>query len=149
MEDVRALVEEILNDGYLLVLATIDADGPWTAPVVFVPDDALNLYWISLPETRHSRAIAHRPAVGGTIIASHKDQDERAVQISGTAEAVDDVPFALEMAFAQKRGEPIPERHGGVLSFDGKQYQWYKLTPSTFKLTYNRHFGYDNRLLAL
>ena len=63
--------ERIVRGNQYMVLATADEAGvPWATPVWFATDDAQNLYWVSSPETRHSRNIAARPEVGIAIFDS-------------------------------------------------------------------------------
>ena len=53
------------------MLATADGAGaPWATPVWFATEDGRNLYWVSSPETRHSRNLAARPQVGIAIFDS-------------------------------------------------------------------------------
>ena len=76
-EIARQLIDEILY----LTLATADASGnPWASPVFFTPDGYHDFYWVSSPDSRHSRNIASRRHVAITIYDSR-------VPI-GTAEAV-------------------------------------------------------------
>ncbi|HJP74796.1 MAG TPA: pyridoxamine 5'-phosphate oxidase family protein [Pseudonocardiaceae bacterium] len=51
-----------------LTLATADRDGlPWASPVYYTPDGGTDFYWVSRPESRHSRNIAERPEVAIVI----------------------------------------------------------------------------------
>jgi uncharacterized protein YhbP (UPF0306 family) len=64
-------VPRLLAVNIYMVLATADADGvPWATPVYFAAGDERHLYWVSSPETRHSRNIAMRPEVAITIFDS-------------------------------------------------------------------------------
>ncbi|MEN9390255.1 MAG: hypothetical protein RLZZ283_355 [Candidatus Parcubacteria bacterium] len=148
MENTRNLVQEVLENAYLLVLSTNDSEGVWSAPVVFIHDEQLNLYWISQPTTRHSKALLENPLVAGSIIASFASDDERAVQVSGRAELSGGPSFELIEKFAQKRNEPVPKTPDDVLGFlEGDR--WYCLKPDTYKLTHSKHFGYENVFLKL
>ncbi len=50
----RALLDSI----YYLTLATVDANGsPRVSPVYFTPHEYTDYYWVSRPDTRHSRNI--------------------------------------------------------------------------------------------
>lgn len=87
-DDVRAALCEFLSQHSTLALATAGlADGrPQVAPLFFVSDEALNLYWISDPDSRHSRNIADWNDVAATIYAHTWDwQSIKGVQIEGTA----------------------------------------------------------------
>jgi uncharacterized protein YhbP (UPF0306 family) len=51
-----------------------------------VSDEALNLYWLSHPESAHSQHIAERPAVAVTAYAAFREPSEiRGVQLHGEA----------------------------------------------------------------
>lgn len=73
--------ERIVRANQYMVLATADDVGvPWATPVWFATDDARTLYWVSSPETRHSRNISARPQVGIAIFDS--------TQVPGTGKGV-------------------------------------------------------------
>ncbi|MEV4019513.1 pyridoxamine 5'-phosphate oxidase family protein [Nonomuraea angiospora] len=66
------LVPRLLTDNRYLVLATADRQGrPWAAPVFFAARDEDRLFWVSAPDSRHSRNIAERPDVAITVFDSH------------------------------------------------------------------------------
>jgi hypothetical protein len=54
-----------------MVLGTADATGrPWVSPVYYAPAGYREFFWVSSPETRHSRNIAARPEVSIVIFDS-------------------------------------------------------------------------------
>ncbi len=70
----RSGVDRVLTANRYLVLGTADEDGqPWVSPVFFAPLDANRLCWVSSPDSRHSRNIAHRTAVAITVFDSTVD----------------------------------------------------------------------------
>ena len=71
MTDVWETVPRLLAEIKYLVLGTADEAGhPWTSPVYFAAADPRRLYWVSSPDSRHSRNIAHRPQVAITVFDS-------------------------------------------------------------------------------
>jgi uncharacterized protein YhbP (UPF0306 family) len=53
------------------VLGTADSAGqPWVTPVFFAPLDRDRVYWVSSPDSRHSRNITQRAAVAITVFDS-------------------------------------------------------------------------------
>lgn len=87
-DDVRAALSEFLGQHSTLALSTAGLyDGrPQVAPLFFVSDEALNLYWISDPDSRHSRNIADWSDVAAAVYAHPWDwQSIKGVQIEGTA----------------------------------------------------------------
>ena len=141
-QDLKSLVQEVLRDGFAVNLGVADASGPWVAPVVYVVDDAFNLYWISIADCQHSRAIAENPDIAAVVIATHDTDNERALQMSGTAVRLEGPMFELEQRLQEKRGLPAPEAPGDLLTGG---YEWYVFTPDRFELTYNTVFGYDRQ----
>jgi nitroimidazol reductase NimA-like FMN-containing flavoprotein (pyridoxamine 5'-phosphate oxidase superfamily) len=61
----------IIDANHYLTLATADRDGrPWASPVYYTPDGGGDFYWVSRPDSRHSRNLADRPEVGIVIYDS-------------------------------------------------------------------------------
>ena len=73
-------------------LATADRQHtPYAANIQYVSDDALNLYWVSSPESAHSQHLLARPDVAMTVYA-HVDAPGQihGVQMRGRAGVVAD-----------------------------------------------------------
>jgi uncharacterized protein YhbP (UPF0306 family) len=67
----RSAVDRVLAANRYLVLGTADEDGqPWVTPVFFALLDPNRVCWVSSPDSRHSRNIAHRAAVAITVFDS-------------------------------------------------------------------------------
>ena len=141
-QDLKSLVHEVLRDGFAVNLGVSDASGPWIAPVVYVLDDAFDLYWISIADCQHSRAIAENPNIAAVVIATQDTDKERALQMTGEAMRIEGAMLELEQRLQAKRGLPAPQSPGEILT-DG--YEWYRFTPDRFELTYNALFGYDRQ----
>jgi uncharacterized protein YhbP (UPF0306 family) len=79
---IRTYIQQVLH----MSLATSSNNRPWVSEVHFVYDDALNLYFRSMPARRHSLEIADNPCVAGDIITQHhRGQKVRGVYFEGTA----------------------------------------------------------------
>jgi nitroimidazol reductase NimA-like FMN-containing flavoprotein (pyridoxamine 5'-phosphate oxidase superfamily) len=66
-----AMARRIIDSNRYMTIASVDEDGgPWATPVYFNPDGYGRLYWISSPETRHSRNIANTPDVSIVVFDS-------------------------------------------------------------------------------
>jgi uncharacterized protein YhbP (UPF0306 family) len=66
-----AVVPRLLASNRYLVLGTADETGqPWVTPVFFAARDHARLYWVSSPQSRHSRNIEARPEVAITVFDS-------------------------------------------------------------------------------
>lgn len=67
-------------------IATSVDGQPWCCTVFYVYDKDFNFYWISKPDTRHSKEIAKNPKVAGAIVLPHVPKDpSRGIQFQGRA----------------------------------------------------------------
>jgi uncharacterized protein len=86
------LKQQILN--YLqthntMTLATCAGDTPWAA-TVFYASEELQLYFFSVPDSRHCQNLAANPRVAVTIQEDYKDWREiKGIQLEGTVALVD------------------------------------------------------------
>jgi general stress protein 26 len=68
---VTARALEIVEGNRYLVIATASPDGtPWVTPVYFAHAGLSTFWWVSSPESRHSRLIAANPRVALTVFDS-------------------------------------------------------------------------------
>ena len=106
-DDVRALLERENT----LVLATAADDGtPIATPLFYYSDGEGNLYWLSSPDSRHSRNLSARPRVAVAVFAQVTDWKEiRGVQMEGAAEAVDSATRAAILDPYRRRFALGPE----------------------------------------
>src|SRR5918995_6311006 len=83
---------EIIDANRYMVLGTSNAGGvPWASPVWFAQRDYREFFWVSRPETRHSRNLAERPQLAIAIFDSTVEPYHgQAVYISATAEIVEE-----------------------------------------------------------
>lgn len=87
MADHAAIARHILDTGSFMTLATADAAGlPWASPVWFAQENYRELYWVSDPDSRHSRNLAARPELSIVVFDSTQTPgDVQAVYMSATA----------------------------------------------------------------
>ena len=138
--DLKTRVLDVLQDTHLMSLATQDDGGIWVADVIFIYDDDLSVYWMSHPESRHSKAIVTNSRVAGSITASNKSGEPNfGIQFEGVAEKVEGARHDLVVRHFTKRGRPAPPETEDILEGDS----WYKLTLSKIRLIDEQNFGYD------
>jgi uncharacterized protein YhbP (UPF0306 family) len=66
-----SMIDRVLAVNLYLVLGTADEDGqPWVSPVFFAQLGPNRLCWLSSPDARHSRNIAHRNTIAITVFDS-------------------------------------------------------------------------------
>ncbi len=75
-----------------MALATVGPNGePQVAAVFFAADEAMNLYWVSMPGTRHgAAAVATGRASAAVYPAVWGWAEIRGLQVTGRAEVVTD-----------------------------------------------------------
>lgn len=85
---VRALIER----NRVVVLATTDGNQPWIAPLEYMADEDLNLFFFSLAESRHVRHLEANSTVAATvfdhrqpIVTATSSVDLNGVQMECTA----------------------------------------------------------------
>ena len=148
MTDIKPKIREVLEKGHLMSLATVDDGGVWVADVVYVYDDEFNIYWMSDPDVRHSKAILKNPQTAGSITISNKTKEKNlGIQFSGKAERLEGIQFQLLIKHLAKRGYPAPDLSQAAKLLDGDM--WYKLTPARIDLTDEEQFGFDKRNMDL
>ncbi len=145
--DIKAKILEVLNRGHLMSLATLDDGGLWVADLVYVFDEDLNIYWMSDPGVRHSKAILKNAQVAGTITISNKSKESNlGIQFSGQAEKIDGPRHDLAIKHLAKRGYPEPKESDDVLQGDS----WYVLRPrQQIDLIDEENYGYNKKSLEL
>lgn len=107
-QDLAAMARTIIDANQYMTLATADALGqPWPSPVFYATADYAEFYWISAPESTHSRNLAQRPQAGIVIFDSRAPEGTgQAVYLSAAAEQVHDDD--LDRALAVYPG-PVPD----------------------------------------
>lgn len=87
MLDLDAHARDLMDANLYVVLGTVDTEGvPWTSPVYFATGDHTEIFWVSSPDTQHSRNLAARPQLSMVIFDSTvPPYHGRAVYLSGTA----------------------------------------------------------------
>lgn len=143
--DLRQLIVDVLEKGYLMSLGTHDSGGVWVADVIYIFDEELNLYWMSDPEVRHSSAIVKQPQVAGTITVSQAAEPNLGLQFSGKAAAIDGARYDLAVKHLAKRHKLKPAETDDVLDGD----KWYQLTPEFIELIDEKDFGYEKQKMII
>jgi len=143
-KDIKQLIKEVLEKGYLMSLATIDDGGVWVSDVIYIHDDDLNIYWMSDSGVRHSKAMQQNNKIAGTITVSGVREDNLGIQFDGVAEKLDGNHHDLAIKHYQKRNKPTPLESDDVLDGDS----WYVLKPKNIELICESLFGFDKKKLV-
>lgn len=130
----RNFIVRYLDIARLMQVATCAAGKPWCATVYFAHDNLHNLYWISVPETRHSQELAQNPRVAGTIVLPHTyGEPVHGLQFEGMAREVTDPDEIRSLS------ESYIERYGRYnlaeeIISGANPNHLYQIVPETFVL---------------
>jgi nitroimidazol reductase NimA-like FMN-containing flavoprotein (pyridoxamine 5'-phosphate oxidase superfamily) len=115
-QDPGEVARAIVHANVYMTLATADGEGrPWASPVFYATDGAGAFYWMSSPETTHSRNLAARPEVALVIFDSRAvPPDGEGVWLSATAAEL--TGEDIEAGLAVYPGPP--ERGGRRIGLD-------------------------------
>ena len=123
-----------------LSLATSDADGvPWCSPLEYVCDEALNLYWVSKIDARHSENVRLNPRAAIAIFDSGQTPgvglleglyaEGRIAELDATETTRLTPTVRRWLAWRDaERLEPRPPHSSG----DGAEWRFYRFSPSTW-----------------
>lgn len=143
MDKIQKRIVEVLQNGYLMSLASVDENGPWVSDVIYISDKNLNIFFISRTEFRHSIAFLKNSQAAGAITARQQPEGQSTgVQFEGHVKTVPAIPNDALKAYSQKRGSAMSWNLG-----DGEA--WYQFTPKKFDLIYEPLFGYTKKTLVL
>jgi nitroimidazol reductase NimA-like FMN-containing flavoprotein (pyridoxamine 5'-phosphate oxidase superfamily) len=110
--ELTAMARDVIATNRYFVLGTAHPDGrPRVSPVYFNHHEHRSFYWVSSPDSQHSRNIAADPRVNAVVFDSSVPPPEtRAVYLTGSAYAVPDADVAAEapLAFLQVRAPARP-----------------------------------------
>ena len=136
-------VDEFIALGAAMQLATTGEDGPWISTVYYVTDDERNVYWLSLPERRHSIEIAANPRVA-VAIAIKQDLPVIGIQATGSVSVIEDAAVVKTVLASYKKKYDGAGKDFHQRFIDGKnKHQLYKLTPDHLVLFDEVHFKAD------
>jgi general stress protein 26 len=85
-DNLNASVKEAFDRTVIMALSTIGPDGSWTCPVHYQHNDELELFFMSMPDTKHVENIHADPRVSVAIFSPPgPDGEKLGLQIKGTA----------------------------------------------------------------
>lgn len=85
-DDLKASIKEALDRTVIMALSTIGSDGSWTCPVHYHYNEELELFFMSLPDTKHVENIYADPRVSVAIFSPPSPMGEKlGLQIKGIA----------------------------------------------------------------
>lgn len=139
VKDLNKLAKKIITKNQYVSIASADSQGrPWVSPVVYAYDEDWNLYFVSMPSSRHCQNIKTNKNIALAIFDSHQKWGQGVgLQIEGQARVLNLKDSLLASRIYAKRIYP----YGGLntkaaLNFiksmvlKGKKYRIYKIKPN-------------------
>jgi uncharacterized protein YhbP (UPF0306 family) len=134
-------ISALLRAQSTLALATADQDGvPSVAPLFYILDEDLNLYWLSSQSSRHSRNLAINPVASATVYRQTENWKEICgVQMRGTIQTIADPAQRAQFIGAYCQRFNL----GSVLRLAIRRSTLYRFHPQWFRYIDNSvRFGY-------
>lgn len=130
-------------------LATVDPKGVWSNPVYFAYDKQYNLYFISMPHSRHMKNIQNDNRVAISMYSTSQDThgDVIGIQLEGKAFILSDKEVAPAHAIYYKRVHPDGKHGKKAKENMGLHATWkfVKVAPQHIYYFDTRFFGEERR----
>lgn len=106
-KELKALAVRLIEEQYVITLATAGPHGPWAAPVYYVFFESA-FYFFSDPSSRHIEESMESSRASAAIFAQASSwQDIRGLQMSGVIQVVSAGPTALRAIRSYLRKFPF------------------------------------------
>ncbi|MDG1082215.1 MAG: pyridoxamine 5'-phosphate oxidase family protein [Porticoccaceae bacterium] len=146
-------LKAFLHSESVLTLSVNDDQGPWTAPVLYVADEDLNLYFLSSSSTRHIASLPEDGCIAASIYSDYKGDwlGISGVQMAADISQVEETGRAAAAARYFKRypevkaliDNPANEQEKRIGAAFGKSH-FFRVTP-TFLRFINNADGFSSR----
>ena len=136
-ERLELLARRLMNASPLCSLATVSRSGrAHINHMYFGWNPRFEVFWISDPDSHHSRNLATNPSAAITIYDSHQTwgRPDRGIQLFGTAGIV-------KGSRAREAERAYSARFPSYDPSDGDSYPIYRFRPRALKLFYERVLG--------
>ena len=154
MIDWNTHLVEVMNRTEFMALATFGSEGSWVCPVQFSYDEHLNLYFKSMPGSRHMQYIAAQPDVAIAIFSTNRfpEGDVAGVQFKGRAEVLSsEAQIEIAAKYHYGRSEPEMDYRARVAEHLGASAKWnfVKVVPNEVWCFDTRKFGEERQRVPL
>ncbi len=133
--NLKQTARNILTDNQYMTLGTVNPDGkPWVSPVVYFYDKKWNLYFMSLPGSRHCQNILENNILAVAIFDSHQDlgqgvglQIEAEARVAPISETVKVLKYSILRKWPYGLASTIKDTRRFMKLYN---YRFYKITPT-------------------
>lgn len=147
-------LKEVMDRTEFMALATVGGEGSWVCPVQFSYDKHLNLYFKSMPGSRHMEYLRVNPDVSAAIFSTNRFPGGAVagLQLYGRAIILSSEK-EVETAAKHHYGRSKPEidyrsklaEHTG----EGATWNFVKIVPTDVYYFDARHFGEERQAVPL
>ena len=149
MSELRDEALAVIDEVRVMTLATNGPEGPWAAPVFYVPD-GFELTFLSSPRSRHGNDLAADPRCGVALFPPPAGwADIRGVQMAGRVEVLEGRAKAAALARYVRRFPFVdPATAPAAIRAALERVRWYRFRPDEVFLVDNRR-GFGRRPVPL
>lgn len=154
MVDWSKNLKEVMDRTEFMALTTVGGGDSWVCPVQFSYDEHLNLYFKSMPNSRHMQYLRSNPNVSVAIFSTNRfpEGDVAGLQLKGKAEILstqDTVEVAAKHHYG--RTKPDIDYHTKVAEHLGENAEWnfVRVVPTEVWYFDTRYFGEERQRVPL
>jgi hypothetical protein len=139
-------IKEALDRTEFMVISTVGLDGSWTCPVQFGYSETLDLYFKSMPGSKHVQNLLQDPRMSIAIVKTERfpDREVLGLQLKGVGKRLTSRAEVEEAARCCYGRDPrkidyktkIDEHLG-----DSAEWNFFKITPTELWCFDSRMFG--------
>lgn len=152
--DWNVKVKEALDRSEFMAISTTGIDGSWTNPVAYAYSEKMELFFISMMDSKHAKNILAKRDISGAIFKTERFEggDVLGLQYKGTAQHLTkqaDIDYAAKYYFGNSPANDAfrleTSEKGGIEA----PWQFFKITPSELWCFDSRVFGEQRRQVEL
>jgi general stress protein 26 len=154
--DWNGRVKEALDRTEFMAISTVGQDGSWTCPVQFGYSEKLDLYFKSMPSSKHAQNILKDNRTSAAIFKTERfpgpDRDVLGLQLKGTAELLTTNQNVEEAARCYYGRDPRKlDYRTKVKEHLGESAEWnfFKIVPVELWCFDSREFGEEREKVEL
>ena len=147
-------LKEVMDRTEFMALSTVSAEGNWVCPVQFSYDEHFNLYFKSMPSSRHMQYLRSNPDVSVAIFSTNRfpNGDVAGLQLKGKAEILstqNDVEVAAQHHYG--RSKQGIDYHTKVAEHMGENAEWnfVRVIPTEVWYFDTRYFDEERQRVPL
>jgi uncharacterized protein YhbP (UPF0306 family) len=145
-EGIKKVLNEILNNEKIMVLATSFNDKPWATPVIYAWDGKNKFYFLSRNKTRHAENISKNPNASASIFLREL-RPLRGIQMEGKIKILKGKENLRGLKIYMKKFPRVKERLPFLKEIieKRKEFNFFEFEIERIYLLSEEHFGWGKR----